>query len=61
MMKSEGLVPFFVYDKNKREAYLIVLTSKNKQLYGEVDYNGKRTGFQEGPIEWWSSRSTLGA
>ena len=62
-MAKELAIPFFVYKKQQKEAYFIVInTSKNakiKNIKG-VSYDGDEGIVQEGKFAW-PSRYTLGA
>ena len=61
-MADDFAIPFFIYNKQKKEAYFLVLDSsrsaKRKQV-GGVNYGEQRV-IQEDELGW-SSRSALGA
>ena len=59
-MGSETAIPFFVYNKYKKEAYLIVLNPLKTKLSGGVNNVSEQRIIQESKLSW-SSRSAVGA
>lgn len=57
-MEQSNLIPFFVYDKDKKEAYFIVLNPKTK-IRG-IRHGRKTAAVQKSALEW-TSRPTMGA